>query len=260
MSAFRENCVQNEMTQVKNLPPDNDTIRILLTTDNHVGYNEKDPIRGDDSWKTFEEIMWLARERNVDMVLQAGDLFHINKPSKKSLFHVMRILRSTCYGDKPFELELLSDPSLAMDNRGFNHPNYEDPNINVSIPVFGISGNHDDATGDELISPMDILSMSGLFNHFGRVIQNDKIDIYPLLFQKGATKFALYGMASVRDERLFRTFRDGNVSFKKPAVARDEWFNLMCVHQNHVAHNFTSYLPETFLPGFLDLVLWGHEH
>ena len=29
--------------------PDPDTIRILITTDNHVGYNENDPITGDDS-------------------------------------------------------------------------------------------------------------------------------------------------------------------------------------------------------------------
>ena len=60
--------------------PDPDTIRILVTTDNHVGYNENDPITGDDSWKTFHEVMMLAKNNNVDMVLQSGDLFHVNKP------------------------------------------------------------------------------------------------------------------------------------------------------------------------------------
>ncbi|CDK24820.1 unnamed protein product [Kuraishia capsulata CBS 1993] len=248
------------MPQVKHIEPGPNTIRLLLTTDNHVGYNETDAIRGDDSWKTFEEIMYVAKDRGVDMVVQGGDLFHINKPSKKSLYHVLRILRSTCYSDKPVELELLSDPLLSMDNRAFNYPNYEDPNINVGIPVFGISGNHDDATGDELLSPMDIISVTGLFNHFGRVVENDSITVSPLLFQKGYTKLALYGMASVRDERLYKTFRDGGVKFTTPDVQQDSWFNMICVHQNHTAHSNTAYLPENFLPSFLDFVLWGHEH
>jgi double-strand break repair protein MRE11 len=34
----------------------------------------------------------------------------------------------------------------------------------------------------------------------------------------------------------------------------------MAVHQNHHAHSETNYLPENFLPEFLDLVVWGHEH
>jgi double-strand break repair protein MRE11 len=34
----------------------------------------------------------------------------------------------------------------------------------------------------------------------------------------------------------------------------------MAVHQNHHAHNETGYLPENFLPDFMDLVVWGHEH
>lgn len=45
------------------------------------------------------------------MVLLAGDLFHDNKPSRKSMYQVMRSLRMNCYGDKPCELEMLSDSS-----------------------------------------------------------------------------------------------------------------------------------------------------
>ncbi|AOA63668.1 Subunit of the MRX complex with Rad50p and Xrs2p [Komagataella phaffii CBS 7435] len=249
------------MPHVDRILPGKDTLRLLLTTDNHVGYNELDPIVGDDSWKTFEEIMLLAKDRDVDMVLQSGDLFHVNKPTKKSMYHVMRILRSNCYGEKPIEFELLSDPSLCLDNRGFNYPNYEDPNINVSVPFFAISGNHDDATGDDNLSPLDVLSVSGLMNYFGRVVDNDNINVKPLLFQKGRTKLALYGMSNIRDERMFKTFRDGRVTFSTPGIQTDSWFNLMCVHQNHVQHGArTAYLPENFLPTFLDLVVWGHEH
>lgn len=240
--------------------PDPDTIRILITTDNHVGYNENDPITGDDSWKTFHEVMMLAKNNNVDMVVQSGDLFHVNKPSKKSLYQVLKTLRLCCMGDKPCELELLSDPSQVFHYDEFTNVNYEDPNFNISIPVFGISGNHDDASGDSLLSPMDILHATGLINHFGKVIESDKIKVVPLLFQKGSTKLALYGLAAVRDERLFRTFKDGGVTFEVPTMREGEWFNLMCVHQNHTGHTNTAFLPEQFLPDFLDMVIWGHEH
>lgn len=247
------------MPAIDNVSPGPDTIRLLITTDNHVGYNENDPIRGDDSWKTFEEITSIAKEKDVDMILQGGDLFHINKPSKKSMYNVIRSLRANCLGDRPCELELLGDPSIAL-GKDVDTVNYEDPNINISVPVFAISGNHDDATGEGFLLPLDLLSASGLINHFGTVPNNEEITVSPLIFQKGTSKLALYGLANVRDERLHRLFRDGNVKFLRPNGQNDEWFNILCVHQNHVPHTRTSYLPEQFLPNFLNFVVWGHEH
>lgn len=247
------------MPQVERIAPGEDTVRILVTTDNHVGFNEQDGVRGDDSWKTFEEIMTVGRERQVDLVLQCGDLFHTNTPSKKSLYNVVRTLRRTVMGDRPVQFEVLSDPSVVFDD-GFNTVNYEDPNLNVSLPVFAINGNHDDQSGKNLLSPLDLLSSTGLLNYFGKVTQSDSIDVRPLLLQKGCTKISLFGLSNVKDERLFKSFRDGRVRFSTSSVRQREWFNLMCVHQNHHAHTNTSYLPEHFLPSFLDLVVWGHEH
>ena len=42
----------------------------------------------------------------------------------------------------------------------------------------------------------------------------------------------------------------------------DEWFNLMVLHQNRVAHtaNAKNYIKESYLARFLDFVVWGHEH
>lgn len=236
-----------------------ETIRILVSTDNHVGYNERDPIRGDDSWKSFHEIMCLAKERDVDMVLLGGDLFHENKPSRKSMYQVMRSIRMNCFGDKPCELEMLSDASENFQG-AFNHVNYEDLDMNVAIPIFSIHGNHDDPSGEGHLAALDLLQVSGLLNYYGRTPESDNIEIKPVLLQKGRTKLALYGMSNVRDERLFRTFRDGKVKFFQPSVQKNDWFNLMSVHQNHHAYTETGYLPETFLPDFIDLVIWGHEH
>nr|POE74035.1 double-strand break repair protein mus-23 [Quercus suber] len=235
------------------------TIRILVSTDNHVGYGERDPKRGNDSWKTFNEVMALGKERDVDMVLLAGDLFHENKPSRQSMYQVIRSLRLNCYGEKPCELEMLSDGSETFSG-SFNHVNYEDPDINVAMPVFSIHGNHDDPSGEGHLAALDLLQISGLINYYGRTPESDNILVKPVLLQKGHTKLALYGMSNVRDERLFRTFRDGNVKFFQPNTQKDDWFNIMSVHQNHHAYTETGYLPENFLPSFMDLVIWGHEH
>lgn len=80
-----------------------------------MGYQERDPIRGEDSWRSFDEVLTIAEERDVDMVLLAGDLFHDNKPSRKALYHVMSSLRKHCLGMKPCELELLSDNSEVFE-------------------------------------------------------------------------------------------------------------------------------------------------
>ena len=148
---------------------------------------------------------------------------------------------------------------LTFDS-AFNHVNYEDPDINVAIPVFSIHGNHDDPSGEGHLAALDILQMSGLINYYGRTPESDNILVKPVLLQKGNTKLALYGMSNVRDERLFRTFRDGKVKFFQPNLQKDDWFNLLSVHQNHHAYTETGYLPEHFLPDFVDLVVWGHEH
>ena len=37
----------------------------MLATDNHIGYMERDPVRGQDSINTFKEILQLSVKRNV---------------------------------------------------------------------------------------------------------------------------------------------------------------------------------------------------
>ena len=44
---------------------DDETLRIMVSTDNHLGYAEKDPIRGMDSFAAFEEVLYLAKRHKV---------------------------------------------------------------------------------------------------------------------------------------------------------------------------------------------------
>ena len=57
------------------------TFRILVASDNHVGYKETDSIRGEDSFEAFEEVFKIAQEEKVDFILLGGDLFHETNPS-----------------------------------------------------------------------------------------------------------------------------------------------------------------------------------
>lgn len=42
-----------------------DVLSILVATDCHLGFAEKDNLRGQDSFRTFEEILKLAKEKDV---------------------------------------------------------------------------------------------------------------------------------------------------------------------------------------------------
>lgn len=250
---------------LSSMTDDGDTFKILVATDNHLGYLETDRIRGDDSFRAFEEILQLADRHQVDFILLGGDLFHDNRPSRHTLYRVMTLIRQYCFGSKPCQFTIASDQSVNFVNP-FKHANVFDPNLNVSYPIFSIHGNHDDPIGFGDLCALDQLAVAGLVNYFGRSYDVDNIEMHPILLQKGQTRLALYGLGNIRDERLHRAWVDGQVSFVRP---RDEgdgalWlrdaFNLFVLHQNRARRGPKSYIPEEFLDDFLDLVIWGHEH
>ncbi|KAF9421768.1 hypothetical protein HW555_002449 [Spodoptera exigua] len=232
-----------------------ETIRILIASDIHLGYLEEHPIRGEDSFIAFEETLSLAVQYDVDLVLLGGDLFHHAKPSLNCIFKCTEIIRKYCFGDKPVSIELLSDQTVNFSR----NVNYEDPNLNVSYPILSIHGNHDDPVGREGISSLDILSTGGLVNYFGKWTDYTHVRISPVLLQKGATKLALYGLSHLKDQRLSRLFQE-----KKVEMLRDEehsWFNILVLHQNRAEDRGAgNFIKEDELPKFLDLVVWGHEH
>ncbi|XP_057695728.1 double-strand break repair protein MRE11 [Corythoichthys intestinalis] len=239
---------------------DEDTFKILIATDIHLGYLEKEAIRGGDSYNTFDEILQCAKNNQVDFILLGGDLFHENKPTRRCLHTCITMLRKYCMGDSPIQFNIVSDQTVNFNTTQFPWVNYQDENLNISIPVFSIHGNHDDPTGAEGLCALDLLSASGLLNHFGHSQSVEKIEISPILLQKGSSKLALYGLGSIPDERLYRMFVNNQVTMLRPKEDQDEWFNLFAIHQNRSKHGPTNYIPEQFLHEFLDLVVWGHEH
>ncbi len=75
------------------------------------GVWEKDEIRKDDSFITFEEILQLAQQREVDLVLLGGDLFHDNKPSRSTIVRTIDILTRYTLSDKPVAFQIVSNQS-----------------------------------------------------------------------------------------------------------------------------------------------------
>ncbi|XP_013606183.1 PREDICTED: double-strand break repair protein MRE11 isoform X1 [Brassica oleracea var. oleracea] len=269
-----------------------DTLRILVATDCHLGYMEKDEIRRHDSFKAFQEICSIAEDKQVliffilslatifisssfphyfkqvDFLLLGGDLFHENKPSRTTLVKAIEILRRHCLNDKPVQFQVVSDQTVNFQN-AFGHVNYEDPHFNVGLPVFSIHGNHDDPAGVDNLSAIDILSACNLVNYFGKMNLGGsgvgQISLYPILMRKGSTTVALYGLGNIRDERLNRMFQTPHaVQWMRPEVQEgcdvSDWFNILVLHQNRVKSNPKNAISEHFLPRFLDFIVWGHEH
>ncbi|CAI9097791.1 OLC1v1034283C1 [Oldenlandia corymbosa var. corymbosa] len=247
---------------------DINTLRVLVATDCHLGYMEKDEIRRHDSFQAFEEICNIAVQKQVDFLLLGGDLFHENKPSRTTLVKAIEILRRCCLSDQPVQFQVVSDQTVNFAN-SFGHVNYEDPHFNVGLPVFSIHGNHDDPAGVDNLSAVDILSACNLVNYFGKMVLGGsgvgQITLNPILLRKGSTSVAMYGLGNIRDERLNRMFQTPHaVQWMRPEAQEDcqvsDWFNILVLHQNRVKTNPKNAINEHFLPRFLDFIVWGHEH
>lgn len=62
---------------------------------------------------------------------------------------------------------------------------------------------------------MDLLSVSGLINYFGKWTDLTKITIPPIIIKKGETHLALYGLSYINDQRLSRLLRDFKVKLSE---------------------------------------------
>jgi double-strand break repair protein MRE11 len=186
---------------------DDNIFRVIVATDNHLGYAERDSIRSNDSFAAFEEILITAKEKKADFVLLAGDMFHDNKPSRRTTHAAMQLLRRHCLGDEPVHMEILSEQSEVFKTGPLGRVNYEDPYQSVSLPVFAIHGNHDDPSREggsgESLAALDLLSVSNLINYFGKSEQVDDIEIVPILIRKGGTCIALYGLGEKKSQQFF---------------------------------------------------------
>lgn len=147
----------------------------------------------------------------------------------------MEILRKHVMSYAPVAVQATSDQAASLTpTHGFNRVNWEDPHLNVGLPVLAIHGNHDDpiSEGGRTLAPLDVLSVAGLVNYMGRAENLEHVTITPLLLRKGRTKVAVYGLGNIRDDRFSRLLQANRVSFRRPAKDPQTYFNIFMIHQN----------------------------
>ena len=182
-----------------------------------------------------------------------------NKPSRKSIVKVTESLNSHVFGEQ----------DIKFTTEEYDTANYNQPHFSVKLPIFIIHGNHDDPVGLEYLSNIDYLHSSSHLNYFGKVRNIEKIEVKPILFTKGCTKIALYGIGNMKDERLNYANENGNIFYDRPikdnGKVDEEYFNILVIHQNRFKgcmlgvsrrHSIT----DEFFPSWIDLIIWGHEH
>lgn len=251
------------------------SFRILVLTDNHMGYNNLDTISGkvsqipsnlifQDSFEAVEEILQRAKDEKVDFVIQGGDLFHDANPSLEVLNKGMEVFTNTIYGKKEHDYKIKNlDKSCSS-------LNLYDRNINIAVPVFSIHGNHDYPTNSNWKSVLEILKTTNLINYFGKKNELDFLIFDPIFFVKktarGKIGIALYGLGNCEHQKLGRVFRERKYKIRKPDDYNEvEYTSIMVMHQNRYkgkgkGASRKNCIEFEILPKEIDLYIWGHEH
>lgn len=64
--------------------------------------------------------------------------------------------------------------------------------------------------------------------------QSTGLAVRPILLRKGNTRLGLYGIGNVKDARMHYELRSNRVRMFMP-YDKDDWFNILLVHQNRSA-------------------------
>ena len=81
-------------------------------------------------------------------MLMGGDLFHEHKPSRKTVFKCNELLNEHVFGEQ----------NITFETYEYKKANYLSENLSIKLPIFMIHGNHDDPSGLENLSNIDLIS------------------------------------------------------------------------------------------------------
>ncbi|KAH0793313.1 double-strand break repair protein MRE11 [Histomonas meleagridis] len=248
------------------------TIKLGIFSDTHLGNNETDVIRANDSFEAFEQSLRIFHENNVDAILHAGDLFDIPTPSKSSLNKAIEILQKYIFMDpieerEPIEVEEYPEPGKAL----VHEPNTHDPNILIKTPIFMIHGNHDPPVGLGSLSACDLFSSIHYINYFSKLINPNEIVLNPVIIHKDNIRVCVYGFHNISEASFAVALKQRQVFFVQPDPIEGVYqYNILLLHQNFRIYERNSSNPLTtseYLSNIfranqinINLVVWGHEH
>ena len=122
--------------------------RMAVTSNNLLGFGLNHPIRKNDSFEAFEEILKQSRRNNVDLLLLGGNLFDHSSPSQEVLHKAISLIKGNIFGDKPINFEALW---------GRQTPNYACENMNIDLQIFIIHGKKELLPNDTSLGVLDVL-------------------------------------------------------------------------------------------------------
>ncbi|HZH88671.1 MAG TPA: exonuclease SbcCD subunit D [Chitinophagaceae bacterium] len=186
-------------------------MRILHTADWHLGKKLDHFPRHEEQQQVLEEIVQIADDKNVDVVLIAGDLFDNFNPSNESL-------------------ELYYQTLKALTNNG-------------KRPVFAIAGNHD---SPDKINTTDVLARSlGIFcfgypqqelqkvtgNPFFEILKTTA-DFTEIKLAKYDFPFRIIHTPYANEQRLRQVFEFGEEDMALNEALKNHWSQITDEHCN----------------------------
>lgn len=234
------------------------SVRLAIFTDTHLGYMERDPVVGPDSFVAFDECMQVSSDNHVDAIVHAGDLFDSLAPPKSVFIRTMEIFQKHILGENEDPIEITHWDGLTRP------PNTTDDEVKVKIPFFLIHGNHDHPTGFGLTSACELLSTVKYVNYFQKVLDPESVVLKPAVLHRGNIDVVIYGLGSMAEHKFLEALEKNDIRFERPQINPGcRQFNLLLLHQNRpvrsaqqlaVPHMLSQICP------WMDLIVWGHEH
>ena len=211
---------------------------LLYATDIHLGHQIENVIdeAKQDAFTAFEEVLQYAKNVHpdqdadkIDCLLLGGDLFHTPHPSMEDRITTRKMLAKYVLAndkDASIDFNLLSDPKLTFTDLPVN---FENRDLNVTLPIISIYGNHDEplSAGTCVLNEFkEYISLIGKREDHHLNLNNSKIDIYPVVLDKNGIKIAIYGLNYVRPESVesldlrFHRAKEMNPDTEKPEAIK----------------------------------------
>ena len=133
------------------------------------------------------------------------------------------------------DFQMKSDPKLTFMDLPVN---FENPDLNVTLPILSIFGNHDEPLSTGVCVLQEFKEYINLFGkRDGELnINTNTIHVYPIVLEKNGIKVAVYGINYVRPESVecldlkFHRAKELNSDTGRPEVI--DCFNIFMVHQD----------------------------
>lgn len=206
-------------------------LKVLCISDTHLGHMEKDPVRSEDCYRAFGEILDIAREESVDIIVHAGDMFDgsINPKIAVKTIEMMKKCRD--------------------------------------IPFVYIHGNHD-STMKFRQSLLPLVEASGFGFGIGKeniteYIPNGlgEVEVWyhlrPFIFERDSVKIAIYGIGYRNPEEINDVLKNERVVFDERGDS--SIYKILLIHQDLEDRDRPG-IPREFIRREFDTIVYGHEH